>query len=218
MDILAQAVKNCKSLYPNQNYFITYNNLKENQLNQLKKLDVQLIDQTKEKNYLNAKTCTFALIPGRIDIEAPEIFMDNDVVMARQHPLVNELIKGSTKAFVTEGLFRLFGKYDNQVPKGLKINSGFFGLPAGVNVEAAVKSIVFNTKTKEEHFDFQGLVAALITRQKKYQIIPLEEVPVCRDFMRVFQTSCYAYHFVGANRLCKHNGWKLFLASGVKLL
>lgn len=150
------------------------------------------------------------LFPPRLDITRHELVIDNDILLFRR-PKEIDLFLGSDSVLLYQGLHGLYGQFDN-VPQGLRINSGIYGLPPGYDFSGAIKNFI-GEKDWSNYFDEQGLVASCLSRYHTKHMISLVQVPIiesdwdCRDF--VMSETC-GFHFVGINRNANHNGWRRY--------
>lgn len=194
---LRDSVKRLRDLY-DFDFVICHNNQNPAQLEFLKSLGVELIDQI---GYQSLEKYTFMkLSPSRLRPEGHEIFLDNDVVLYKKIPEIDQFIE-SDATLVYEGLYGLHGAYS--LPKGIHVNSGIFGLPPGYEFETWLKHNWLDLPAPSK-FDEQGLVGKCLLDHSAYIILPQCRVPILESHFdykahRKNQSAC-GFHFVGANR------------------
>lgn len=204
-DTLALSVRKMKSLY-DFDMVICYNQLGEQQVKRLEKLDVVLLDQTKyiPSDRLRAPRVGYSvewkLFPPRLRPESHELFVDNDIIFHKPVETIKTWLETSDTALLYQGLHGLHGAYSTMVPQGYRINSGIFGLPPDFDFAGEIKKY---GKPFKDYFDEQGLVACVLTRQSHF-IVPLTEVPIIESNWTIEShynnKSCCGYHFVHANK------------------
>jgi hypothetical protein len=151
------------------------------------------------------------LCPPRLRTEAPELWIDNDVVITRRVKEIDDWLRSPTYPIMSEGLRqnRVYGFYESQVKDGVHANSGLFGLPPHFDFAKAIKERLPVAAGREiGGYDEQGLVAAVITNIPSWKLIPLESIWITEADAEPLP-GCPGYHFVGANRV-PHKGWEMF--------
>ena len=180
----------------------------------LKLSGVFLFDQRKEIDCLSIKpeSTSWKLYPPRLRIGSHEIFIDNDVVVYKRHPVIEHFLSNDDVFFCTEAAYRMYGKYDHSVKSDVKLNTGFFGLPPNFDFK---KSITEKIKGDwETWFDEQGLVSSILLENKRFSIIKMEDIWVCVDR---FLWGEYGIHFVGLNK-GRAEYWKYYNDFKIKLI
>lgn len=155
--------------------------------------------------------CCWKLYPPRLDVSAPEIWMDNDFILVKKIPEIDDLIYKNIP-FMTQGLMRNYGRYNSQV-KNYNLNCGFFGLPTGFDFATTIKEICRRDIEKRwvDHYDDQGMIAATMCRFPKFNMIPLNRIPIIGAEKPDCPKDKDGYHFVYLNRFnLKHLGWNSY--------
>lgn len=214
--ILATAVKNMRKLYPEFDLVICYNNLLPEVLEFIQKLEVPLFEQTHtpDMEYEPYKAC-WKLYPPRIRIDAHEIVMDNDVVLAKRCKEIDQFLTMDS-VLIYEGIYGCHGKY--KVPNSYKINSGIFGLPPNFDFAKKIKKIQKQDKVRawESWFDDQGCVGACLGDYHTRLMIPQKSIPCMgSDEFCKFNKQLTGFHFCGANRLKFHEVWEEYYRSNL---
>ena len=171
---------------------ILHNNCSEEQVAFLRALPVRLIDQTQHSDS-KAVNPVWKITPPRIST-AHEIFIDNDIILHKHYPLIDEFLQNSF-CFMTEGLLRRFGKYDDRVPVWYKLNSGFWGLPPNFDLDQLIQ--IEGGIEASKWFDEQGLIALLLSRSREFRMVPRTDISICDD---TFEPGNFGTHFVGLNK------------------
>jgi hypothetical protein len=217
-DVLRESVRNMRRLYPEFDYVVCYNNLSTKQLEKVKRLDVEILDQSKviEGDVPKPRvgySVEWKLHPPRIRPESYELFLDNDILLHKREERIVSIGK-TNNVLLYQGLHGLHGSYSEMVPKGIRINSGIFGVPPNFRFCEKIKS---RAKPFKDYFDEQGLVASILIEQP-HEIIPLTEVPIVeRDWPLEAHDNnleVFGYHFVGANK-GEHPAFRKFVQRGM---
>jgi hypothetical protein len=204
-DVLAASVQYMHKVYPEFDQVICHNQLSIHQLEKIGRLGVTLVDQSEhvEKNIYPPRggyAVEWKLYPPRIRPQSHEIFMDNDIVLCKRMKIIDEWLNASSNTLLYQGLHGFHGSYSGAIPKGVRINSGIFGLPP--NFQFGEK-IAEHIRPFSDYFDEQGLVAKILTRET-HRIIPLTVVPIVENDWPLDahdnNQDCCGYHFVGANK------------------
>lgn len=204
MDCLGRSVRAWRRLYREQfDMAICHNNMTERQLAELLKLDVELIDQHGFTDRLTLKpprrrNPCWKLYPPRLRPDAHEIIIDNDVLLRRHLPAVEELLVRN-QMFVTEGIFRSYGQFEAVVPDNIKINTGMYGLPPGYDLGGKVNGVLKSGLIQkwEGHLDEQGLLASVFAKDGA-KMARLSDISVLDPRLPYGMGKCGA-HFVGLN-------------------
>ena len=202
---LFYSVRSFIELYPDFEYVICYNQIEEECLLSVKKLDerIRLINQN---DYLNSFPIKpqleyqtyWKLYPPRLDITKHEINIDNDIIIFKKIKEIDCFLNEDA-VLLYQGLHGLYGSYENSVPTGIRINSGIYGMPPNFIFKQNMPKLQHNWQDK---FDEQGIVASTLMNYKKHFIIPLTTIPIIeKNFeMKYFlHDFCCGYHFVGVN-------------------
>ena len=107
-------------------------------------IDLILIDQTKYMETLKVLpfSTSWKLYPPRIRLTQHEIFLDNDVVIYKKIPLIDEFLKSKKITFATEAKKRNYGNFDKAIPEKTLINTGLFGLPPYFDIKSKINEIL----------------------------------------------------------------------------
>jgi hypothetical protein len=207
---LGKSVRNMKHLYPECDFVICYNQLTRLQHERISELGVDLLDQSKYldslKYHPHGKSVHWKLYPPRLNLDSHEICMDNDIILWKRVPEIDYFLSSKDTCLIYQGINRLYGSYDLNIPKLVRINSGIYGLPPNFDFRSKLKSI---QKKWSNRFDEQGIVASILC-QESYCMIPLPYVPICEcwmssnDFKKTMDAFlrnefCCGMHFVGIN-------------------
>ena len=77
--------------------------------------------------------------PARMRMDSHEIIMDNDIVLLKKFPQIDEWLSQTSKTLILEEPIRFYGKYDSLLPAdGPFLNSGFMGMPPGYDFGAEI--------------------------------------------------------------------------------
>lgn len=229
VECLQKSIWYFRRLYQKQFDFVVLNN-------SLRQLDVP-IPVINQKDYIMSLSFpafgpAWKLFPPRFRPESHEIFIDNDFILYKKHPVIDNFLKSTDMIFCTEGLQRRFGIFSNLIDQQTKINTGFFGVPPffelGKNIENLISLFnlppffnikeefidrqkkIGNNKVFFDHlsrFDEQGCLSAIFTKHKNLHILPLKDISVCSNKMIYGK---YGAHFVGINngKTCFFNEYK----------
>ena len=148
-------------------------------------------------------TTSWKLYPPRLDPDAYEIFIDNDLILYE----APDALRQCNDFFITEAWKRCYGKHDSLVPAGFVANSGLFGLPPHFDFGTHLAT---TGSQWEGHFDEQGLVAAVLARHSA-TVVPLSDVKVCVPQETMGLGRC-GMHFVGLNASYRDH-WDNFVRS-----
>ena len=192
-DVLKHSVNLMRRMYEDRvDYIVSYN--RPVQMDKLYELDIELYEQDKDCLPIVAKDVAWKLYPPRLRPESHELHIDNDLVLFNKLPEIEEFFKQEDLFLYSEGMYGLYGNFRNMVPENFILNSGFIGLPPGIDYEYEV--LRFLPDYWDDRFDEQGLVATIISRQKNLKI-GLEKISICEDS---FIEASHGYHFVKCNR------------------
>ena len=206
--VLKKSVKRFLDLYGNEfDYLICYNNLPKSRVEELSSIGIDIYDQTEEGKKLFPPISDFEntlsggaiwkICPPRLRKESHEIVLDNDIILRNRHECISNFLNSDSLFLVTEALDRLFGKFDSYVPEGIKLNTGFYGLPPNYDFKEKIEKLIFKSQIKswESHWDKQGLVAACIVKEN-YEVISLDDISVCWGS---YNRGKFGDHFPGVN-------------------
>ena len=198
---LRLSVKRAVEMYGHRNheYFVCHNGDSKNKI-RLHDTRVSLLDQNKFVNSLPIPPSekfgvSWKLYPPRIDLDAHEIFMDNDVVLHKKI----EFEKYSETCLISEAVKRSYGSFDDRIKESVPMNSGLFGLPSGFDFGSSLSETIlkFNVHWHNSYFEEQGTVAYVVSNRehvvlrKKDMGLAWQNAP---DFIGEYGT-----HFIGLN-------------------
>lgn len=151
--------------------------------------------------------------PPRVRQEAHEIVMDNDIILLKKFPQIDEFLAQKDHALILEEPIRFYGRYDHLFPPGKDgpfLNSGFMGFPPGYDYAAAIR------KVWEDNGRFTSISQADEQALLTYTLNGLPSVRVKKSQMYEFLAKDYAgkitgheegIHFTQGNRIPNHRGW-----------
>ena len=157
--------------------------------------------------------------------------MDNDVVVVRIFPKIEEFLSSNRPLLLKEP-FRYLGRYDCLFLPTEKYNSGFYGLPPNFDFAAALRSAweANGTFRGLNYADEQGLITYVLKNNSPI-FIEEDEVVELHQYGKAYyfnESQCHtkytftgtepAYHFVQANRGKNHECWCSYKTELIKLL
>lgn len=149
--------------------------------------------------------------PARVRMESHEIVMDNDVVLLKKFPQIDEWLSQTDKVLCLEEPIRFYGRYDCLFqPDPPYLNSGFMGFPPGYDYGSAV----FESWVKHGRYmnlsqaDEQGLLTYTLSQQPNIRVNASQMVEVLhRDFQTKLTGREEGIHFTQSNRIPNHHQW-----------
>lgn len=149
--------------------------------------------------------------PPRMRMESHEIVMDNDIVLLKKFPQIDEFLAATDKALILEEPIRFYGRYDCLFGTAATfLNSGFMGYPPGYDFGTAIMANweKHGGYTNLTQADEQGLLTYTLNqipsvRVKKEQ---MSEV-LGRDYGAKITGREEGIHFTQANRMPNHYSW-----------
>lgn len=214
LQCLRQCINNIKKLYPEADRVVCYNQINTELI---KDLDAELVDQN---NYLDSfpikpalgVNVHWKLYPVRLNLDIHEICLDNDIIIFDRIPEIDLFLKDEV-VLLYQGLNGFHGRYKDLIPKGIRFNSGIFGLPPKFDFVSIAKSIVLPDWL--DYFDEQGLVGSVLLSVGSYYMIPLTTLPIIQsefDLNKIMGNKlCKGLHFCGLNRKEFHLAWNNYL-------
>lgn len=150
--------------------------------------------------------------PPRVRMETHEIVMDNDIVILKRLPQIEEFLKATDLALVLEEPIRFYGRYDRLFGAGGPyLNSGLMGFPPGYDFASAIRRVweANGRLQKISQADEQGLLTYTLSRIPSHRIKPsqMKEV-LARDFQSRIVGDEDAIHFTQVNRIPMHRAWR----------
>lgn len=199
-EILRESISRFKRLYSDFDYLICYNEIENKKLpDQVNSFlqDHDCCSIPVKPNSINA----WKLFPPRLRIDSHELFIDNDLIIYKKVPQINEFLKNTHRPLC-------YGTYDNRpFPYGIfsnnfdkskkfKLNSGIFGLPPNYDFESEIIKNIKELNLKEWGIlDEQGLVATCLLNKNPI-IIQISEISNC---WKEYNFGQYGFHFCGHN-------------------
>lgn len=215
------SIRNWKKLYEDQfDIFVCYNNISIKKIEHIK--GVEFINQEDYKDSLIIPPLdgnpSWKLYPPRLKKECYEIFIDNDLIFSKRMPLIDDFLKDKF-FFITEGLKRGFGFFDNLVKNKNNLNSGLFGLTPFYDFKKELETSIKETGFEKwnDFFDEQGCVAYTINKQN-YKMISLLQIGLCNERSPGYTEGEYGTHFVRINIGNNKIYWNKFLKKQNKML
>lgn len=160
--------------------------------------------------------------PARMRLNSHEIVADNDVIILKQIPAIEEFLNSKDKVLILEEPIRFYGRYEKYFEdrKPPYLNSGFMGFCPGFDFGKAIRTVweshkEFNTEAQEEtplfnltQADEQGLLMLTLKQYPNLRINKsfVKEI-LAQDRNAVVDGTEYAIHFTQGNRLPRHLGW-----------
>lgn len=149
--------------------------------------------------------------PARFRMETHEIVMDNDIVLLKKFPQIDEFLSCKDKALILEEPIRFYGRYDCLFGSdGPYLNSGFMGFPPSwdYGMEIFKNWEKYGRYQNLTQADEQGLLTYTLNgipsiRVKKEQMIEV----LHRDFAAKLTGKEEGIHFTQANRIPNHHQW-----------
>lgn len=149
--------------------------------------------------------------PARMRMDSHEIIMDNDIVLLKKFPQIDEWLSQTSKTLILEEPIRFYGKYDSLFPAdGPFLNSGFMGMPPGYDFGAEIAKSwkQYGSYENLSQADEQGLLVYTLNQQPSIRIRPDQMIEVLhRDMKTVITGREFGIHFTQANRIPNHYSW-----------
>ncbi len=237
LDILEESISKIFEIYDSQfDFMVCYNGLNRNELNYLKHITSNYPIELMHQNWatcpisdncwsprkgndieINGKKCggtLWKVCPARIRIDSHEIIMDNDIVLLKKLPQIDEFLACNNKNLILEEPLRFYGRYNNLFDFGENLNSGLMGMYPGFNFEAEiVKTWNKNGKyTYHSQADEQGLLMSTLKNQPNIRINKQFVKELLANHPSTINGQEHALHFTQANRSEKHNSWNHYLS------
>jgi hypothetical protein len=198
--ILRRSVGRFVSLYGDALDYVVCINGRERE--EFESLGIKILRQSGLELNPKPKGVAWKLYPPRIRMESHEIFIDHDLVLAERLAGLDLFLESADAFLHTQSPpgVRNYGRFDDLVPDGFRLNSGLFGLPP--NFQFDMRPV----GKWSEYFDEQGFVASVICRQSNVIQIGIDEVWICDSDET--PRNAKAYHFVHDRR---DESWIRFL-------
>ena len=148
--------------------------------------------------------------PPRMRIETHEIVMDNDLVLLRKPPAIQEFLESEYHTLVLEEPIRFYGRYDHLFDQRDRLNSGLMGYPPGFDFGTEI----FKNWEKHGKFryltqaDEQGLLMYTMFQRPNIRLTKYEIKELLAKQAPEITGDESGLHFVQANRTVDgHRGW-----------
>ena len=216
-EVLEKSVNRFGKIYPEFRRIVCYNQIKKNNLPYFENkvelyeqkendIDIMLHSYQFEPNKSGSIGSGWKLCPPRFDKNAHELWIDNDIIIRNKISSINAWLNSENVFLCLEGKYRIYGFYDSQIPKSIKICAGFFGIPPKFDFNEKIIKKYHELKEPLGGYNEQGLVASILSEQENCIYIPQSQFKnleqnetLTEDFL--------AIHFVGVNR-SKHKAWE----------
>lgn len=200
-EILTTCIHNVQRLY-DADLVICYNQLEEENLDRITAIGVPLMRAVPESLRIGPKVgyhVHWKLYPPRVRPQTHELCLDNDILITKRVPQIDLFLK-SDYPLLYQGLHGLYGQYADLMPKGIRFNSGIYGLPPNFDFASRIDRHLVDW---QDYFDEQGLVAHTLS-ENEHVVVPLTTIPIIEKDWPIERFSqnvdCSGFHFVGANR------------------
>ncbi len=152
--------------------------------------------------------------PPRLRMETHEIVMDNDIVLLKKFPQIDEWLQTTDKALILEEPIRFYGRYDILFgPETPYLNSGFMGFPPSYDFGEAISKNwnSYGQLTNITQADEQGLLTYTLNQLPSIRVKKEQMVEVLnRDFKTQITGREEGIHFTQSNRAPAHHPWKKY--------
>lgn len=221
-EILEESVRKFSEIYPEFDKIICHNSLSTNQLKKIKKINAIKYQQGKKdcvvpigKQEFTGDNwgCGWKLCPSRLNLDKYELWIDNDVVIHKKIPLIDQWLNFNF-AIIAEGVNRLYSVFDEEINTKEKMCAGFFGLPPQLDMKTLIIESYNKYNIPLGEFYEQGLVVKFITMMN-YKIIPLNWLS---NAEYEYDAKASGHHFVGANRQKSKPSWINYKIRKIPLL
>lgn len=235
LDILAESMlRTTRCLGDFWDYAVCYNGLKKSDLEFLKKAAGKLKIEFIPQNWIdcpvedhcqsprrtdgsfewNGSKCggtMWKVCPPRLRMETHEIVMDNDIILLRKPPQIDQFLCCKDKALLLEEPIRFYGRYDHLFTQDEPyLNSGLMGFPPDYDFGEAISENwnKFGKLTNISQADEQGLLTYTLKQLPSFRLKPHEIVEVLhQDKTTRITGSEFGIHFTQSNRLPNHYQW-----------
>ena len=219
---LNESIKLIQKIYPSSDVFVCHNQLNSQQLNFLKKIkNIKLINQNELNFKLKPIGVSWKLYPNRIDNQAHEIFIDNDIIIKEKITEIDLFFNQKNHFLILEDEQRAYGQFDKHIKSDVLINSGLFGLPPHANFESFVDYYVNEWQINSGYghefsktFDEQGIMALYLMQQKDKIYISKNTLTKCETKF----VEGKGFHFIKLNRKGFHEPFANYFNKYKKIL
>lgn len=215
-ETLRHSIRRFRTLYPEFDLVVCCNNLKDNQKERLKFLNVNIHEQHEhELDYpLTPVTepsgwkCSmpgwgWKLVPPRLRFDSHELWIDNDIIIRKRLPSIDKWLK-TDRSIISKGSKRCYGIYDDDIPHDTNYCAGLFGVPPYFDFSECIlrhcKKLNGNTLG---YYDEQG-VTVLSVLEKDPFVLSLHELSIVKNLVKPYPRGL---HFTGVNRTEDHKLW-----------
>jgi hypothetical protein len=168
-------------------------------------------DGTFEWNGTKCGGTMWKVCPPRMRIDTHEVVMDNDIVLLKKFPQIDEWLATTDKALILEEPIRFYGRYDCLFPaEEVFLNSGFMGFPPGYDYGTAIYEnwSKHGRYTNLSQADEQGLLMYTLSQLPNIRISKDQMVELLhRNYNQKVTGKEYGLHFTQANRMPHHPHW-----------
>lgn len=156
--------------------------------------------------------------PARVRIDAHEIVMDNDVVILKAIPAIEQFLEQDDKCLILEEPIRFYGRYAEYLPDSPPfLNSGLMGFCPGYDFGMEIRQKWETTHPDQHPFfnltqaDEQGLLMLTLQDYPNVRIDKsfVREV-LAQDRGAKITGNEHAIHFTQGNRLPVHLCWNQY--------
>lgn len=185
LDMLEISIKFMTLLIPKARFVVCYNNLTPITLKKIKMIvseaDIDALDTTRLLPHSLARTDVknswWKYAIPRLDEDAYEIIIDNDVILWRIPPTLEKAIRENALVALTDAAGQYYGDFHNLVVRedpSLRLNAGLLGMPPNFRLNFELIKMV---ELKDFFHSEQGFTALnfALYKDTKY-LIPLTEV------------------------------------------
>lgn len=239
LDILAESInRTTKTLgIDNFDWLICYNGLNRDEVqfltNAIGSRPIQMMSQdwamcpvddncqTPRRNdgsfEYDGKRCggtMWKVCPARVRMESHEIVMDNDIVLLKKFPQIDEFLASKDKALILEEPIRFYGRYDCLFGgDGPFLNSGFMGFPPAYDFASAIREnwVKHGKYSNLSQADEQGLLVYTLNQIPSVKIRKEQMVEVLHSDRKVkISGHEEGIHFTQSNRIPNHVSWRQY--------
>lgn len=217
LDCLMESIKSFQKFYPNNEYYLLFNQIERKVLSRFEKLNLKIINQNNFNIKINNKCGSlWKFVPSRIDSDKHEVFIDNDLLITKKIKEIDLFIESNNKTLLCQDVNRFYGIYENKIKKNIATNCGLIGFPPNFNLNINYEF----TNNWTSCYDEQGFVSSILLNED-YILISLENISIVGYKIyskKIFDPMKGGYHFVGLNHKIKHESWNLFKENRIKLI
>lgn len=154
------------------------------------------------------------LCPARMRMESHEIVMDNDIILLKKFPQIDEFLNSNEKVLMLEEPIRFYGRYDCLFgADDTYLNSGLMGFPPGYDYGAEVYNnwVQYGKYMNISQADEQGLLMYTLNKMPSVRVKKDQMIQVLhRDFKTNITGHEEGIHFTQSNRIPNHLSWQKY--------